>query len=179
MSGIAKPSFWQPGFGNDWLEQLHELMITEPLESSLWPQSLGLYLLLAMLLCSLYYFWQSYRRHQKMRAFQLRLLLQLSTLAEGPAAIAGLSEFIKRLARYINHADKAEGQSLAGVDGFELKQVWSCLSQAELAQIQTWAFLPPERLASQKVEADRVLEKLQQHMHSPAFLRQLKQGAAR
>jgi|GEM_PF-4205076 len=177
MPGIAKPSFWQPGFGNDWLEQLHELIMVEPQEFSLWPQGLGLYLLLAIVFSCLYRLWKNYCRRRKARDFQLQLLAQLSKLADKPAAIAGLSEFIKRLAMLINPGDKVKGKNLVGANGPEPnKFTWPCLSQTELTQIQTWAFLPPERLANGQAVAATVLAKLNQYMRSPAFLRQLIQG---
>ncbi|MCV6628089.1 MAG: DUF4381 domain-containing protein [Cellvibrionaceae bacterium] len=168
---FAKPEFWQPGFGNDWLEHFHELSAPEPMATLAvyLPTGWGgaaLLLLLGLYLLSRWHINWRRRQLNHYRAQALAQLAQIKNTLDKPEQLAHVPTLLRRCV--LSFAERREVASLSG-------QAWcDCLAKLlpagdeavlqlqELQTIQAWAYAEPAELAQLKPEqVTPLLEKVE------------------
>lgn len=172
MTIASKPEFWFMNFGNDWLEQLHELF--EPTAQTMlpwWPQGGAVYLLLLMLglgLALLLIHLREVRRAAKLQQ-QLLLWVQQTRLdiAGQPEKIAGIATVLKRFILLLERAQDQPANPLGSLDWYgNLSSHSDIFSRQEFDAACRWAYLPPALLAREQVSALHFLTQFQQLIES-------------
>lgn len=195
----AKPDFWFPGFGNDWLEQLHEL--TPPaglLQLPWWPEGIGVYFVLAAAVVLLCRCLLQLKIRWKVRRLQAELLQWVeqtrAEITSKPERIAEIPLLLKRFLVFLEPDQDSNGDKLklGEVDWYGLLQQHhetssppppSAHSSAPISPGQfedacRWAYLPPEQLVPLQAEADIFLNKFRQLLLSDVVKAKLTQAVA-
>lgn len=191
----AKPDFWFPGFGNDWLEQLHELVIpAELLQLPWWPQGIGVYFVLALAVLVLGRWLLQQQTRWKAKRLQADLLQWLEQtrieITARPERMAEIPLVLKRFLIFIERGQRQESSGdalkLGEVDWYGLLQLHTeaalssststsaslssrLISQNQFKAACRWAYLPPEQLVPLQAEADKFLNCFRQLLLSDAI----------